>query len=316
MTGEPSVASRRLYRFMSVVVRPVFGVVTPTPRNVRWLRGFVARVLAMKPDAGTVVTPGPAGEWVRGPGVAEGGPSAILYLHGSAYVVCSPATHRALVARLSREACVPAYSVDYRLAPEHLFPAAFDDAVTSYRYLMDNGYAAEQVVVAADSAGGHLALALVAGLHERGLPTPAGLVLFSPLVDPTWDTAEQREHEIRDPLANARVGRRLTELYCRHVDRHDPRLDVLAGDAARMPPVYVQVGEHEILCADAQALETWLRGAGVSCTTTTWPGQIHVFQAWFRRVPEAACALREAGAFIRELLPTAKHDPTGHEYAV
>jgi len=279
------------------LLRP-FTMVFARPRYVPLLRRVVER-LTPRPAPGTVVTPGPRGEWVRGPGVPAGGDAAILYLHGSGYAICSPRTHRGLVARLSREAGVPAYSVGYRLAPEHPFPAAADDTLEAYRQLLEQGYRAERIVVAGDSAGGHLAVTLVAALTERDLPVPAGLVLFSPLVDPSFDTAAKRRRQARDPMFTAGAARRILALYTADADREDARLAVLGGDAERMPPVLLHAGSREMLAADAEALSAWLDAAGVDCQTTIWPGQVHVFQILYKLVPEAREALAEAGAFVR-----------------
>ena len=294
MRPSPSRASRILAFFMYWFTRPVM-MAFARPRFVVRMRGLIERSSA-KPAKGTEVEDGPNGEWVRGPGVAPNAESAILYLHGSGYVVCSPRTHRELVARLSRASGIPAYVVDYRLAPEDPFPAAFDDCVEAYRYLLDAGY--ERIVVAGDSAGGHLAISLVAALTEASLPEPAGLVLFSPLVDPTFETAAATRREARDPMFTAGAARRMLSLYTKDADATDARLAVLSGEPDRMPPVLLHAGAREMLAADARALHAWLRAADVEVATTIWPGQVHVFQL-FGFLPEARAAVAEAGDFIK-----------------
>ncbi len=294
---RPSRESRILAFFMYWLLRPVISVVA-WPRFVIRMRGLIDRLSAPAPE-GTVVTDGPNGEWVRGPGVPENRKAAILYLHGSGYVVCSPRTHRELVARLSRKAGVPAYVVDYRLAPEDPFPAAFDDCVEAYRYLLDAGY--DRIVVAGDSAGGHLAVSLVAALTEASLPVPAGLVLFSPLVDPSFDTAAAISKEARDPMFTAAAARRMLSLYTAAADPQDARLAVTSAEPQDMPPVLLHAGSREMLAADARALDAWLRAADVDVRTTIWPGQVHVFQL-LGFLPEARRAVAEAGAFVRDRL--------------
>jgi monoterpene epsilon-lactone hydrolase len=291
----PSAASRRLAFVMYWVLRPLT-VVFARPRFLRVVRWFV-EALTPRARRGTVVEPGPKGEWVRGPGVPKNSESAILYLHGSGYVVCSPKTHRGLVSLLTREAGIPAYSVDYRLAPEHPFPAAFDDTVEAYRHLLDEGYT--RIVVAGDSAGGHLAISLVAALTEAQLSTPLGLVLFSPLVDPSFDTAAATSREARDPMFTAGAARRMLSLYTENADPADARLAVISGEPENMPPVLLHAGSREMLAADARVLDEWLTRHGVDVRTTIWPGQVHVFQLFYQVVPEARQALAEAGAFIR-----------------
>jgi acetyl esterase/lipase len=276
-------------------LRPL-GAVFARPRFIRVLRWFV-EAITPRARRGTIVEPGPKGEWVRAAGVDKREDAAILYIHGSGYVVCSPKTHRGLIARLTREADLPAYAVRYRLAPEHPFPAAFDDTVEAYRYLLDQGY--QRIVVAGDSAGGHLAISLVAALTEASLPTPAGLVLFSPLVDPTFDTAAATARAARDPMFTAAVAKRMLKLYTADSDPDDARLAVTSGEPRDMPPVLLHAGEREMMAADARALDAWLTKHGVDVRTTIWPGQVHVFQLMYDVVPEARRAIREAGAFIR-----------------
>ncbi len=298
--SRPSRQSRLLAFAMYWLLRP-FTVIFARPRFVRVIRRL-AETVTPRPRKGTVVTPGPRGEWVRGPGVAASRDAAILYMHGSGYVVCSPKTHRGLVSELSRHAGVPAYSVDYRLAPEHPFPAAIDDTLEAYRYLLDEGYPAERIVVAGDSAGGHLAVSLVAELTRNELPVPAGLVLFSPLVDPSFEMAARIESEARDPMFTAGAARRILSLYTAAADPRDARLAVLDGDPSLMPPVLLHAGDREMLAADARALGDWLRGAGIACEERIWPGQVHVFQMSYDIVPEARESLARAGAFVRERL--------------
>jgi acetyl esterase/lipase len=276
-------------------LRPL-GALLARPRFIRPVRWFVEAITPRAPR-GTIVEPVPNGEWVRAKGVDKREDAAILYIHGSGYVVCSPKTHRGLIARLSREADLPAYAVRYRLAPEHPFPAAFDDTVAAYRHLLDQGY--ERIVVAGDSAGGHLAISLVAALTEADLPTPAGLVLFSPLVDPSFEMAAATAREARDPMFTAAVAKRMLKLYTADSDPEDARLAVISGEPRNMPPVLVHAGEREMMAADARALDAWLRKHGVDVRTTIWPGQVHVFQLIYDVLPEAREAIREAGAFIR-----------------
>jgi epsilon-lactone hydrolase len=294
---RPSARSRRIAFFMYWLLRP-FTALFARPRFVPLIR-WVAEAITPRPRRGTVVTPGPGGEWVRGPGVAATEDAAILYLHGSGYVVCSPKTHRGIVSELSRLSGVHAFSVDYRLAPEHPFPAAIDDAVEAFSYLLDQGYPPERIVVAGDSAGGHLAVSLVAELTKNELPEPAGLVLFSPLVDPSFDTAAATEREARDPMFTAAAARRILSLYTANADPQDARLAVLSGDPALMPPVLLHAGSREMLAADARALGAWLQDAGIPCDLRIWPGQVHVFQMLYDVAPEARESLRQAADFIR-----------------
>ena len=290
--------SRVVAIVMYWTLRPL-GALFARPRFIPLLRRFI-ELLTRRVPHGTVVVPGPKGEWIRGKDVPENTREAILYMHGSGYVVCSPRTHRSLISRLTREAGVPAYAVNYRLAPEHPFPAAFEDTVEAYRYLLAAGY--ERIVVAGDSAGGHLAISLVAALTDAELPVPAGLVLFSPLVDPSFELAAATAREARDPMFTAAVAKRMLALYTADADPGDARLAVTSGEPRDMPPVLVHAGGREMMAADARALHAWLREHDVDVRTKIWPGQIHVFQMAYDILPEGRAALREAGAFIRERL--------------
>ena len=294
----PSRQSRVAAFLMYWLLRPIT-MVFARPRFVRQIRWFIELIIP-RPRRGTVIVDAAKGEWVRGPGVPERRDAAILYLHGSGYVVCSPATHRGLVSELSRLSGLPAYSADYRLAPEHPFPAAIEDTLEAFQHLLDEGYPAERIVVAGDSAGGHLAVSLVAELTRNELPEPAGLVLFSPLVDPSFETAAAIEREARDPMFTAGAARRILSLYTADADPQDARLAVLEGDASLMPPILLHAGSREMLAADARALGAWLRGAGVEVEERIWEGQVHVFQMLHQVVPEARASLRRAAEFVRE----------------
>ena len=237
-----------------------------------------------------------AGEWVRGPG-AHRADAAIYYIHGSGYALCSPRTHRRLTAWLSRLTKLPIFSVDYRLAPRHRFPAAADDVHAGWEWLLSSTrLPPERVIVAGDSAGGHLAVDLM--LHGPLASRSAALVLFSPLVDLTLSLARARERLHRDPAIRAADAARLVQLYCRGVDPAHPRLalDVTRGPV--LPPTLIQAGGAEFLSADAHRLAADIRIAGGDCELQVWPDQAHVFQALPRLTPEAAQAMRYVAAFI------------------
>ena len=248
------------------------------------------------------------GEWVRPPGVGNDG-AAILYLHGSGYVLASPKTYRAMVGRLSRLTGLPVFVPAYRLAPEHPFPAAADDTLAAYRWLQKQGFSPDRIVVAGDSAGGHLAIGLAAAsCREHELEPPAGLVLISPLVDHTFTVAEARKSEREDPLFSAALARRLVALSTTAGEASDPRLALLDGDGKDLPPILLQAGGLELLRADAELFAELVNGAGGSCELQIWPGQIHVFQILLDRVPEANAALRDVARFVRSVTQPAAVD--------
>ncbi|MBS9532839.1 alpha/beta hydrolase [Mycobacterium sp. M1] len=312
----PTVASTRS-KVTAFLTRYTLGVLTgiiPTNTAGVWFsRGLIATIMGVggsKPR-GTTVTPvrapGVRGEWVLAPGVSMGAARnrAIYYVHGSAYVICSARTHRKIVARLSEATGLPVFVVDYRLAPEHRFPTAADDVAAGYRWLLTQGFAASDIVFAGDSAGGHLICdLLLAHADEPGFQ-PAGVTLFSPLIDLTLDLAERQEKIAgRDPAMSAGAAREVVALYTRGHNPDNPRLRLDFTRADRLPPLLVQVGGAEMLAADARYLADQLTRHGGDATLEVWPGQVHVFQALPRIAPEAKQALRRAADFIAAVYAT------------
>lgn len=236
------------------------------------------------------------GEWVGE--LPAPGTRIVYYLHGSAYAVCSPRTHRALVRRIARRTGRGAFSLDYRLGARHPFPKAHEDAVNGYLWLLEQGFRPEDILVAGDSAGGHLSLSLCVELRERGLAMPAGLVLLSPLVDASFDTAAACT--VHDPMATAAFARRIIRHHLRTGEAADPRFNVSLGVAADLPPMLVLAGGLEMMQADAVLLDRLLREAGGRCELQVWPGQLHVFPL-FGFLPEADQALDEITRFVASL---------------
>ncbi|MBM7415746.1 MULTISPECIES: alpha/beta hydrolase [Nocardiaceae] len=249
----------------------------------------------------TVREDGVVGEWVEGGDASVDTAGPILYLHGSAYAICSARTHRGLASRLSRATQRPVFVVDYRLAPEFPFPAAADDVERAYRWLLASGHAPESVVVAGDSAGGHLALDLVLDNARRSAPQPSAVLLFSPLIDLTFTLAQNRERERRDPMISAAAARALTSLYTRGEDPDGPRLRLAVEAGTALPHFLVQAGGAEMLVADAEHLQDLVVDAGGTCTLEIWPDQMHVFQALPRISPEADRALARAAHALTAL---------------
>lgn len=305
-------ASRRAHlaaALTAIGLRPVFNRVRLNTFGVRLARRVVAGTMAlgspMPSDVRTtqVSAPGLRGEWVYTPNSGSGGP-VLFYIHGSGYVVCSPRTHRRLVARLSDATGMPAFSLDYRLAPEHPFPAAADDVRAAYQWLLAQGHTAKDIVIAGDSAGGHLAIDLIAENHRLGVPQPGAMVLFSPLADLTLGLSAERERDAQDPIISAAAARRLVDKYTEGLPEDDPRLRVSLAPGTAVPPTLIQVGGREMMVADAEHLELMITRAGGSCALQVWPGQIHVFQALPRFSPEATAAVDEAARFITSTFAT------------
>ncbi|MGV0773139.1 alpha/beta hydrolase [Mycobacterium syngnathidarum] len=315
----PAVPSGRSLRAVvaAATTRWTLGCLTsaiPMNRPGVWFsRGLIATImgtLGSMPDGTRIIPvsqPGVRGEWVIGPGV-KFGTRAGYYIHGSAYVICSAQTHRKLVAQLSAATGLPFFSVDYRLAPEHRFPAAADDVEAGYRWLLAQGYAASDIVIGADSAGGHLACDLLLQHADEPGFQPAAVALFSPLIDLTMELALQQEQVRRDPAMSAGAARQLVGLYTAGQDQDHPRLRLDFEKADRLPPMLVQVGEFEMLSADARYLDAEVNQAGGASTLEVWPAMVHVFQALPRLAPEARSALRRAAGFLISVLADDRSD--------
>ena len=247
-----------------------------------------------------VAAPDRPAEWLRPPGA--GADAAVLYLHGGGYVIGSPRSHRHLAAAIARAAGTAALVVDYRLAPEHPFPAALEDAVAAYRWLLARGIAAERVVVAGDSAGGGLTVATLLALADRGLPRPGGGVCISPWVDLTGSGATYATRKDVDPIVTRESITMMAQAYVGAGDPKAPLVSPLYADLGGLPPLLVQVGSDEVLLDDALGLGERARAAGVDVTVEEWPGMIHVWHWFLPMLDEAQQAIDRIGAFVRARL--------------
>nr|WP_212763291.1 alpha/beta hydrolase [Gordonia araii] len=301
---------------MTRVANPTFNITKlGSPQMVRALRPMVNQALnlASPVPTGTLTETVRSragggevrGEWVWGPGVGQrrvADTGVIYYLHGSGYVICSPRTHRGLVSRLSRRTDRVAFSLDYRLAPRHQFPAAGDDTVRGYEWLLDQGYRAENIVVAGDSAGGHLAMDLLASNQAASRPQPRAMVLFSPLMDPTFGLAMAREARgLKDPIITARAGQHFLNMYTGGQPADHPRMTVRLRPTGDLPPTLIQVGAREVMADDAHFLHAALVAAGADSQLQAWPDQGHVFQMFPMLTPESRHAVSEAARFLRSV---------------
>lgn len=229
---------------------------------------------------------------------AAGEPAAVLYLHGGGYAVGSLATHRSLNGRLAAGTGLPVYAIDYRLAPEHPYPAALDDAEAAFLELVTaHGYPPERIAIAGDSAGGGLALALAQRLIARHRYTPAALGLIAPWVDPN-----QLSERPRDLVVNGPWSRACAAAYLGDGDPADPGYAPLHGVLAGLPPVYVQADVDELLHPQCVDLAAALRAAGVSVAFTESRGLWHVAQLQAALVGPAARALTEMAEFLRQAI--------------
>ncbi|MCY1278590.1 putative acetyl-hydrolase LipR [compost metagenome] len=225
--------------------------------------------------------------------------AVLLYLHGGAYLIGAPSTHRALCASIARRAGLSVCALDYRLAPEHRLPAPREDALAAYAELLRLGYGAERIFIGGDSAGGHLTLATAQALLAAGLPLPAGLVCLSPWTDASG--LHLHQPPAGDPLLHPKWLDQAVALFCpADADRNDPALSPLHGELGRLPPLLIQVGEDEVLLNDSLRLAERARAAGAEVRLERYPGVWHVFQAHVGMLRVADLAVQRIADFLRD----------------
>lgn len=290
----------RNWRMTPRGVRLLQRVTEPPRRRVPVLRGSVVEHLHVA---------GLPAEWVRGPralGASAHGDdrAVVLYLHGGGYVFGSPRTHRNVVSRISHVTGLPVLALDYRLPPVATLPGPIEDALAAYRHLLDEGHASERIVVAGDSAGGHLALTLVLHAAEAGLPKPAALVLLSPWTDLTMSGASFARNADVDPFLPGIALHRSARVALNGADPADWRSSPLFAPEQlyrQLPPTLLQAGSTEVLLDDAARTAERIASAGVRTELQVYERQPHVVPMW-NGTPEARTALREIGRFVADVL--------------
>jgi epsilon-lactone hydrolase len=244
------------------------------------------------------------GEWVCALGVNPARDKVLIHLHGGGYTAGSAEAYRGLAARLSAACVRPVLAVDYRLAPEHPFPAALDDCVAAYRWLVRNvGVAPADIVIAGDSAGGNFMVATMLRLRSAGEGLPAAAVGLSAQFDMSLsgDSVTSRAH--RDPMISPESIRNCAAAYVGSADPRDPLVSPLFADLRGLPPLLLQVGSEEMLRDDNVRMAARAKEAGVSATLEEWPGMIHVWHMFSDRLPDAREALKRIGAFVNRHSP-------------
>jgi epsilon-lactone hydrolase len=278
------------------------------PRPVGWeeRRQRIDEVGSVWPVAGDVKLEavdldGVPCEWSIVPG---SDPSrALMFFHGGGYCSGSILSHRRLVTEAGRAGGLRTLAVGYRLAPEHPFPSAYQDALTAWRRLLKLGYAAKRIAVGGDSAGGGLTLALVGELKRTGEELPGCLWLLSPWTDLTMSGATLLSKGAIDPLIHKEYLEELAHAYLPEgMDRKDPRVSPLYADLACLPPTLIQVGTAEALLDDSTRFAEAAGAADVGVTLEVWPHMIHAWPMWNARLEPGRRALASAGAFIRRWL--------------
>jgi len=250
-------------------------------------------------DAGGV----PA-EWMEMPGAVEG--RVLLLLHGGGYNAGSPKTHRRIGADLSRATGMRVLVPDYRLAPEHPFPAGVDDAITAYRWLRDKGVLAQNIVVGGDSAGGGLALSMLLRLRHANSDMPRAAVLLAPWTDLTVSSQSYEELRHLDPIITREGLREAGLWYAGGGDPADPMMSPLFADLAGLPPMLIHAGASEVMVDDSRILAERAGAAGVEVSFKIFPGMWHVFHGSGSGIPEARAAIEEIGVYVRALFAEQK----------
>jgi epsilon-lactone hydrolase len=254
---------------------------------------------------GTTATPVDAGglpaEWVMADHAAAD--QRLLYLHGGGYVICSPATHRDLAGRISKAAGVAVLVLDYRLAPEHPYPAAVDDALAALRWMHDYGpkgaAPARATFVAGDSAGGGLTLATLIAARDAGVRLPNAAVALSAWTDLACPGNTMRTRADVDPMVTEAVLSRMVQDYLQGGEARQPLASPLYADLRGLPPILMQVGDAEVLLDDTTRVADKAKAAGVDVTMEIYPEMIHIFQLFAPILPEGQQAIERIGAFIR-----------------
>ena len=240
---------------------------------------------------------GVAAEWIESRDAKTH--KVILYLHGGGYVFGGLDSHREIAWRLAKQTGQRVLLLDYRLAPEHHFPAPVDDAYAAYCWLLGEGYNAENLIVAGDSAGGGLAVALALKLKDEGVQLASALVLMSPWADLTLSGATIDANDATDVMLSRGALQRFADIYLGDQDAAHPYASPLFGDLSDLPRTYVIVGDGEVLRSDSDRLAEGIEAAGGVVSLKVWPGMMHVFPVAARLIPEGRQAIQEIDHFLQ-----------------
>jgi phosphinothricin tripeptide acetyl hydrolase len=299
LLGRMIVASPKFYR----LVERMRSRATGGQKTIEELRAEMEETgRKFTPPDGVTFVPadasGVAGEWAIPSGA--GVDAVILYLHGGGYGTGSIASHRHLAARIAQAASVRTFSIDYRLAPEHPFPAAVDDAVAAARWLAGQGVDPRRIVFAGDSAGGGLSIATCLALRDAGDPLPAAVVCMSPLTDLAKEGLSMRTKIDLDPMVNPASSEAYARRYVgEHGDRKAPLASPLYADLRSLPPMQILVGTWEVLLDDSTRFAERARAAGVEIDLQVWEEMIHIWPYFADIIPEGRDAIVRMAEFIR-----------------
>jgi len=243
---------------------------------------------------------GISSEWLSSPTSNLG---TLLYLHGGAYALGSVNSHRELIARLVIATQCNALAINYRLAPEHAFPAALEDTLSAYKWMLSQGIDPSRVVIAGDSAGGGLALAALITLRDQGMQLPAGAFCFSPWLDLTLSGDSVHKNAKLDPILSAAILQKYAAVYIHGNTASNPLISPLFGDLKKLPPIVLHSGQNEILLDDTLRFVEKATRAGVEIQWTIWDDMFHVFQL-FSFLPETQKSIAQVSAFVASVIKT------------
>jgi acetyl esterase/lipase len=287
----------------SAQLAKVIEIVKSVPRDpnaeVGRMRGAMEKVserVASDVKSEAVDAGGVKAEWIVPPNAAQD--RVILYLHGGGYVMGSINTHRAMVARIARASEARALALDYRLAPEHPFPAAVDDVVAAYKWLLAQGYKPNKIVISGDSAGGGLTLAGLLAIRDAGLPMVAAAAPISPWNDIEGTGASMKTLADKDPMVDFAGLTRMGKWYQGSADPKNPLLSPIHADAKGLPPLLIQVGGAEVLLDDSTRFAEVAKKAGVPVELEVWEDMVHVWHVFAKILPEGQQAIDKIGKFV------------------
>lgn len=304
--GETSISWRaRLVRELTSIYVGMKDAATveiePARARLDRLSGMIPLASGVRAESTTVA--GLHAEYLV-PAEAATGP-LLLYWHGGAYLMGSCRSHRSFVSHIAKSSGVTALLAEYRLAPEYPFPAAVDDAVNVYKALLGDGHRPDDIVVAGDSAGGGLSVAMLMRLRDAGLELPHALALLSPWLDLSGGGESMQSRRHKDPWFDPEDLPHVARHYCCDADLTNPLVSPVYGDAGHFPPTYIQVGDDEILLSDSERMVEMIRRGGGQAEIEVWPGMWHVWQMFVQFMPESRQAVDRLGEFIRGQLDPA-----------
>jgi epsilon-lactone hydrolase len=289
----------------SAELAKVLEMIRAVPRDptasVERMRGAMEKVsehVARDVKCEAVSAGGVPAEWIVPPNAAND--RVILYLHGGGYVMGSINTHRAMVARIARASQARALAIDYRMGPEHPFPAAVEDATAAYRWLLAQGYKPGKIVISGDSAGGGLTLATLIALRDAGTALPAAAVPISPWADLEGTGASVKTRAATDPMVDQAGLLRMAKMYAGDQDPKNPLISPIHADYRGVPPMLIHVGDAEILLDDSTRVADRAKAAGVKVELEAWPEMFHVWHVFAKILPEGQQAIDRIGSYVLE----------------